>query len=82
MAMTVELSTLRPAVLMRLQLIESLAAHYGSVNRAVLCDCCGLAPAQITRDLALYQAIAPGNLIFDNSTKSYLRSTSFTRIWP
>lgn len=77
-----DLSLLRPAVLIRLQLIECLADHYDNVNRAVLCDCFGLAPAQVTRDLALYMSIAPDNLVLDPSTKCYLRGASFTRIWP
>jgi hypothetical protein len=73
---------LTPATAARLHLIECLVAHYGSVNRAVLGDACGLAPAQVSRDLALYQQLAPANLVFDGSSKTYLRGAGFTRLWP
>lgn len=77
-----ELATLRPATAARLHLIECLVDHYGSVNRAVLMDAGGLGPAQVSRDLALYQRLAPGNLVFDERTKTYLKSTAFARLWP
>jgi hypothetical protein len=77
-----ELATLRPTVAVRLQLIEALVTHYGHVNRAVLADAFGVGPATATRDLALYQHLAPGNLVFDDSAKVYLRGAAFKRLWP
>jgi len=61
----------------RLKQIEILVKNYGYVNRRVLMGLNGLGSAQVTRDLAAYKAIAPGNMTLDQVSKTYIRTPGF-----
>jgi hypothetical protein len=80
--MSTALAALRPALLMRLQFIESLLAHYGHLNRSVLMDFFALSAPQATRDFRVYLELAPGNAVYDPAARVYLRGGGFARLWP
>jgi hypothetical protein len=77
-----ELSTLRPALLMRLQFVECMLATYGNINRGVLVDFFGLSMPQASLDLNLYLDYAPGNAAYDLTARTYRRTDHFKRLWP
>lgn len=77
-----DLATLRPALALRLQFIEFLLAHYGTVNREAITDYFGLSMPQASLDIGLYLELAPGNAAYNLSARTYVRSASFTRLWP
>lgn len=70
------------AVQQRLRLIDFLLEYYGSVSRKETMDYFGLKSATATRDFALYKEMAPGNALFNDSTKRYVKSDSFKRVFP
>jgi hypothetical protein len=76
------LATLRPVLLQRLQFIECMLANYGTINRAVLGDYFDMSTVQASLDINLYVDLAPGNLVYDPSAKTYRRTEQFTRLWP
>ena len=61
----------------RLFHIDFRAWFLGRVARADLTRRFGIREAAATRDLALYRTLAPENLDFDGSTKSYVCSSGF-----
>ncbi len=65
----------------RLRLIDFLVNHYGHINRSTLMDFFDMGPAMATRDFAAYREIAPKNLVYDATKKTYLKSPGFERIW-
>lgn len=69
------------AVEQRLRLIDFLLHHYGSVGRAELMDYFGIGEATATRDFALYHKIAPKNALLNGSSKRWVKSDTFERIW-
>lgn len=69
------------AVEQRLRLIDFLLAHYGSVSRAELIDFFGIGGAQATRDFAEYNKIAPNNALLNQSSKMWVRSDTFKRLY-
>jgi hypothetical protein len=69
------------AVEQRLRLIEFLVVHYDSVGRDQLIDFFGISAPQATRDFRAYKALAPDNLLFDETVKKYKKSHSFRRIY-
>lgn len=66
----------------RLRFIDFLLAHYGTINRVQLTDYFGISVAQAALDLTSYQAIAPGNMEYDRSAKTYRRTPEFERMYP
>jgi hypothetical protein len=64
----------------RLRFIDFLLDHYGMVDRSALVDYFGIGPAQATRDLRQYAAMAPGNMVLNQSTKKYLRAETYARM--
>jgi hypothetical protein len=80
--MTEAVPALRPTLLLRLQFIECLLDHYGTVNRGVIMDYFGLSMPQASRDIHMYLDLAPGNASYDLSARAYRRSESFYRLWP
>lgn len=70
------------AVEQRLRLIDFLVSNYDSVGREQLVDFFGISLPQATRDFRTYRQIAPGNLVFDDSTKRYRKSSKFERVYP
>jgi hypothetical protein len=61
----------------RLFHIDFRAWFLGRVTRGALIQRFGIKEAAATRDLALYRALAPGNLVFEGSEKVYLCSNRF-----
>lgn len=61
----------------RLEFIESRAFWEGGLNRSDIVDRFGVSTPQASGDLAAYQALAPGNLIYDARAKRYVAAQSF-----
>jgi hypothetical protein len=57
--------------------IEARLYWAGRVNRADLIDQFGIQIAQASKDLTLYQALAPANIVYDKSLKTYRASDRF-----
>jgi hypothetical protein len=84
MTMEQPITTLQPlsyAVEQRLRMIDMLLAIYGHVGREPLMDYFGTSSASATRDFAAYIERAPGNLILDCATHTYIRTPAFKRLW-
>lgn len=77
-----DISTLRPALLMRLQFIECLLSNYGTINRSVIRDYFALSEPQASLDIRTYLELAPGNAEYDLRGRTYRKSASFRRLWP
>jgi hypothetical protein len=69
------------AVEQRLRFLEFLVVHYDSVGRDHLMDYFGISTAQATRDFRLYKELAPSNLVFDNTNKTYRVSDEFKGLY-
>jgi len=69
------------AVVMRLQLIDTLLRIYGKVGRTVLIDYFGIGAATATRDLKEYKSLAPRNMQYNESDKTYYRVESFVSLF-
>lgn len=65
----------------RLRLIDFLLAHYGSVGRAEVADFFAIGGATVTRDFALYSERAPGNAVLNPSSKRWVKTDTFKRIF-
>lgn len=65
----------------RLTYLEFRLYFMGEVGRPDLFSRFGLAPAGATRDIALYRELAPKNLSFDNSSKTYRINSDFVPIF-
>jgi hypothetical protein len=61
----------------RLEFIEFRLFWEGGVNRSDIVNAFGVSVPQASKDLALYQEQAPGNIQYDRSLKRYFGSTSF-----
>jgi len=61
----------------RLMFIEARLYWAGRVNRADLIAQFGIQMAQASKDLTLYQGLAPGNIIYDKRQKTYRASDRF-----
>jgi hypothetical protein len=70
------------AIEQRLRFIDFLLVHYGTVNRAALEDYFGISTPQASNDLRAYLQLAPGNMSYDLSAKTYKRTKVFARIYP
>ncbi|OYU02510.1 MAG: WYL domain-containing protein [Sphingomonadaceae bacterium PASS1] len=73
--------SLRWGVEQKLQFIEFRLFWEGHVNRGDLIDKFGISQNQASGDLNRYIALAPDNMIYDKSGKTYVRSTSFSPIF-
>ncbi len=65
----------------RLRMIDFLLANYGYVNRTILMDYFDTGPAGSTRDFKTYKEMAPNNMVFNDSKKSYYKTDCFERVW-
>jgi predicted DNA-binding transcriptional regulator YafY len=61
----------------RLEFIEFRLFWEGSINRADIIDCFGVSTPQASKDLSLYQARAPGNMLYDSRAKCYVAADAF-----
>lgn len=75
-------SKLRFALAYRLRFIDFLLAEYGTVNRSAICDYFELSEPQASLDFSTYKEIAPGNMEYDMSAKTYRRTRAFVRAFP
>jgi hypothetical protein len=68
---------LRWGVEQKLQFIEFRLFWDGHVNRSDLINKFGVSPNQASGDLNRYIALAPDNMVYDKSGKTYVRSPTF-----
>ena len=61
----------------RLEFIEFRLFWEGSINRADLVELFGISIPQASKDLALYQVRAPGNMDYDKRSKRYVAADKF-----
>ena len=69
--------SLRWGVEQKLQFIEFRLFWEGHVNRSDLIDKFGVSANQASGDLNRYIALAPDNMVYDKSGKTYVRSPTF-----
>lgn len=69
--------SLRWGVEHKLQFIEFRLFWEGHVNRSDLIDKFGVSPNQASGDLNRYIALAPDNMVYDKSGKTYVRASAF-----
>jgi hypothetical protein len=74
-------SNLTYAVEQRIRLIDFLVNHYGTINRSVLMDYFGISKPQASHDIQTYISLAPDNITYDNSTKTYRKNEQFKRLY-
>ena len=65
------------AIQQRLRMIDFLLAQYGNVGRTELMSYYGIGSACATRDFALYDSKHPGNALFNQVSKRWVRSDTF-----
>lgn len=65
----------------RLTYLEFRLHFMGEIGRPDLSSRFGVAPAGATRDIAMYRQLAPQNIDFDNSSKTYRISKEFAPIF-
>jgi predicted DNA-binding transcriptional regulator YafY len=68
---------MRRGVIERLEFIEFRLFWEGRINRSDIIDRFKISTPQASKDLSLYEAEAPGNLIYDTSGKRYLAAPNF-----
>src|SRR5216684_2534181 len=74
---TVAKELLRWGTERRLEFIEFRLYWEGRVNRADLTGEFGISVPQASLDLARYQQLAPGNMVYDKRAKTYLAAPGF-----
>ena len=65
----------------RLEYIEFHVYWIGPLHRYDLIEAFKISPVQASKDIAFYKKIAPDNLIFNKSKKSYLKSKNFSPLF-
>jgi len=65
----------------RLQFIEIMAYYSGSISRSMLAKAYGISDPAATKDLKLYNDLAPGNLEYNPSLFSFVPSTTFDEVF-
>ncbi|MCR8724109.1 WYL domain-containing protein [Frigidibacter sp. ROC022] len=70
-------SELRWGIEQRLEFIEFRLFWDGHVNRSDLMNQFGISVNQASSDLSRYIEIAPGNMVYDKSVRSYVRGPDF-----
>lgn len=68
---------MRWGVEQRLEFIEFRLFWEGTINRADIIECFGVSTPQASKDLAMYQARAPGNMLYDTRAKRYVAADAF-----
>jgi hypothetical protein len=66
----------------RMRMIDFLLAQYGTINRAALMDFFGISMPQASDDFATYNQLAPRNMAYDASAKTWRRTDNFKRLYP
>jgi predicted DNA-binding transcriptional regulator YafY len=62
----------------RFEFIEFRAYWHGRLNRSDLMDQFGVSPTQVSQDIKAYQEVAPDNLVYDGTDKTYRCAPGFT----
>ncbi len=70
-------ATLKWGVERRLEFIEFRLFWEGAVNRVDIIDRFDVSVPQASKDLTLYQEVAPGNAVYDKSAKRYVPGDDF-----
>lgn len=65
----------------RLEFIEFRLFWEGGINRADIMERFGVSVPQASKDLALYEEKAPGNLVYDKKQKRYLAAPGFRPVF-
>jgi hypothetical protein len=65
----------------RLQFIDFRLRWEGRLNRTDLAEHFGLSIPQVSLDIAKYTELAPGNLTYDRSSKTYVTGTQFKPLY-
>lgn len=76
-AMVLKETSVRRGVKERLEFIDFRLFWEGRINRSDIMDRFDISTPQASKDLSLYESMAPGNLSYDVSAKRYLASSSF-----
>lgn len=79
--METEKVDLRWGVERRLEFIEFRLFWEGHVNRGDLMDAFGVSVNQASTDLNRYIGMAPDNMIYDKSARTYIRGTQFATLF-
>lgn len=66
----------------RLEFIDFRLCWEGQLNRSDLTDFFDISVPQASLDIARYTALAPHNLAYDRSTRSYLSGETFRALYP
>jgi hypothetical protein len=74
-------SELRWGVEQRLEFIEFRLFWEGHVNRSDVMEKFGLSVNQASSDLSRYIRLAPANMTYDKSLRTYVRNTDFTSVF-
>lgn len=69
------------AVEQRLRFIELLLTDYGFFTRKTVVAFFGVSMASVSRDVELYQELAPGNVVYNGRTKAFQKMTGFVGIY-
>ena len=69
---------LRRGIEQRLEFVDFRLFWEGKINRADIVDRFKISIPQASKDLTLYESLAPGNLEYDTSGKRYLAASRFT----
>ena len=65
----------------RVRFIDVMLVVYGSANRKSLMEYFGIAPACATKDLTTYKKLYPGNMTYDEVSKTYVKAPGFKRAY-
>src|ERR1700733_12182164 len=76
-AMVLKETSVRRGVKERLEFIDFRLFWEGRINRSDIMERFDISTPQASKDLSLYESLAPGNLVYDVSAKRYLASSSF-----
>jgi predicted DNA-binding transcriptional regulator YafY len=77
-AMVLKETSVRRGVKERLEFIDFRLFWEGRINRSDIMERFDISTPQASKDLSLYESMAPGNLSYDVSAKRYLASSRFT----
>ena len=75
--MQIDSDTLKWDLRQRLKLLECTLLLNGWVRTQALTESFGISRAQASKDFAVYQSLAPDNLVYDRSNKRYEAGPSF-----
>lgn len=68
---------MRRGIEQRLEFVDFRLFWEGQINRADIMDRFRISMPQASKDLSLYESMAPGNLIYDASAKRYFAAPTF-----